>query len=917
MDPNTQTAPEYQDGNKSHRFDPNFTAAVINAMGPGVSDRNRFVLSSLITHLHDFIREVELTNEEWFDGVRFVNSIGKTTTNTRNEAHRISDVLGVESLVDEIAHMHINESGETPTSSTILGPFWSPHSPFRDLGDTIIRNPHPDGQTSLMHGVVRDLDTKKGIPNAVIDIWQASANGKYDFQDPENQEPNNLRGKFTTNENGEYNYYCYKPTAYSLPTDGAAGQLFKVMDRHPFRPAHIHLMVSAEGYKPLITQLYPRDDPWVTNDTVFAVKDDLLLDFKPSNDPKAKLDLLYNVTLAPTGKKTGRLDGIPRLPNVFDESSRLTTSHFRLFSTSLFVKMRVPYAPSEPPNEEARPIYERIAERRKPRPLIPLDLALLHNPSVADGWNSFIGAIRTKTSVPEALKELAISRVAVLNKAVHEWDVHAGLALKAGVTKETLQAVFDSPVNGRGWKRNDWGSGVLGEQEKAVLVYTDQMTIGVEVEDETSEALRKFLDDKQVVELTATVAAYNAVTAISVRRHASTKHPTNFAPPSQADLDELRESVREFARREIPEEVAAKTDYENAFPNDMWQKFGEAGFLGITADEEFGGLAMGYQAHCVVMEELSRASGSIGLSYAAHSQLCVNQLMLNGNAEQKKKYLPGLISGEQIGALAMSEHSAGSDVVSMKTTAKEVDGGYLLNGTKMWITNGPDAHTIVVYAKTQPDAASKGITAFIVETSTKGFSITKKLDKFGMRGSNTGELVFDDVFVPKENVLGQVNRGVRVLMEGLDLERLVLSAGPLGLMQASLDTVLPYTHQRKQFGIPIAHNQLVQGKLADMYTKFRASQSFTYSVARAVDESHANPEVRTQDCAGAILYAAERASEVAADAVQLMGGMGYMNEVPVGRILRDAKLYEIGAGTSEVRRMVIGRAFNKEWKQEI
>ncbi|KAH7091370.1 Intradiol ring-cleavage dioxygenase [Paraphoma chrysanthemicola] len=924
MDPNTQTAPEYQDG-KKHRFDPNFTAAVIGAMGPGVSDRNRFVLSSLITHLHDFIREVELTNEEWFDGVRFVNSIGKTTTNTRNEAHRISDVLGVESLVDEIAHMHINESGETPTSSTILGPFWSPHSPFRDLGDTIIRNPHPDGQTALMHGVVRDLDTKKGIPGAVIDIWQASANGKYDFQDPENQEPNNLRGKFTTNENGEYYYYCYKPTAYSLPTDGAAGQLFTVMDRHPFRPAHIHLMVSAEGYKPLITQLYPRDDKWVTNDTVFAVKDDLLLDFKPSNDPKAKLDLLYNVTLAPTGKKTGRLDGIPRLPNVFDESSRFlprtsslrTTSHFRSFSTLLSVKMRVPYAPSEPPNEEARPIYERIAERRKPRPLIPLDLALLHNPSVADGWNSFIGAIRTKTSVPEALKELAISRVAVLNKAVHEWDVHAGLALKAGVTKETLQAVFDSPVNGRGWKRNDWGSGVLGEQEKAVLVYTDQMTIGVEVEDETSEALGKFLDDKQVVELTATVAAYNAVTAISARRHASTKHPTNFAPPSQADLDELRESVREFARREIPEEVAAKTDHDNAFPNDMWQKFGEAGFLGITADEEFGGLAMGYQAHCVVMEELSRASGSIGLSYAAHSQLCVNQLMLNGNAEQKKKYLPGLISGEQIGALAMSEHSAGSDVVSMKTTAKEVDGGYLLNGTKMWITNGPDAHTIVVYAKTQPDAASKGITAFIVETSTKGFSITKKLDKLGMRGSNTGELVFDDVFVPKENVLGQINRGVRVLMEGLDLERLVLSAGPLGLMQASLDTVLPYTHQRKQFGIPIAHNQLIQGKLADMYTKFRASQSFTYSVARAVDESHANPEVRTQDCAGAILYAAERASEVAADAVQLMGGMGYMNEVPVGRILRDAKLYEIGAGTSEVRRMVIGRAFNKEWKQEI
>lgn len=370
----------------------------------------------------------------------------------------------------------------------------------------------------------------------------------------------------------------------------------------------------------------------------------------------------------------------------------------------------------------------------------------------------------------------------------------------------------------------------------------------------------------------------------------------------------------------------------------MWRKFGEAGFLGITADEEYGGLAMGYQAHCVVMEEMSRASGSIALSYAAHSQLCVNQLMLNGSPEQKAKFLPGLISGEQIGALAMSEHGAGSDVVSMKTTAKEVDGGYILNGTKMWITNvltspfrtilfsmpiliivtlqGPDAHTIIVYAKTIPDGGSKGITAFIVETeSAKGFSLVSKLDKLGMRGSNTGELSFDNVFVPTANVLGQLHKGVRVLMEGLDLERLVLSAGPLGLMQASLDVVLPYTHQRRQFGAPIASNQLVQGKLADMYTKYRASSAFTYAVARAVDESHADPEIKTQDCAGAILYAAERASEVAADAVQLMGGMGYMNEVPVGRILRDAKLYEIGAGTSEVRRMVIGRAFNKEFAE--
>ncbi|KNG50622.1 isovaleryl-CoA dehydrogenase [Stemphylium lycopersici] len=610
--------------------------------------------------------------------------------------------------------------------------------------------------------------------------------------------------------------------------------------------------------------------------------------------------------------------------------------------------MRVPYAPSEPPNEEARPIYERIAERRKPRPLIPLDLALLHNPAVADGWNSFIGAIRTKTSLPDGLKELAISRVAVLNHAVHEWDVHAALAHKAGISKPALQTIFDTPATGHGTVKKE-GLQDLSNDEYAVMVYTDQMTIGVQVEEEVAEMVKRALGDTMVVELTATIAAYNAVSRFLValdvgecngraprlltrsirqsrmrptliptaQRYASTKHPSNFKPPTQSDLDELRDSVRDFARREIPEEIAAKTDHQNAFPNEMWQKFGEAGFLGITADEEFGGLAMGYQAHCVVMEELSRASGSIGLSYAAHSQLCVNQLMLNGNTEQKQKYLPGLISGERIGGLAMSEHSAGSDVVSMKTTAKEVDGGYLLNGTKMWITNGPDAHTIVVYAKTIPDAGSKGITAFIVETSAKGFSVANKLDKLGMRGSNTGELVFENVFVPKENVLGEINRGVRVLMEGLDLERLVLSAGPLGLMQASLDNVLPYTHQRKQFGQPIAHNQLVQGKLADMYTKFRASQSFTYSVARAVDESHASPDIKTQDCAGAILYAAERASEVAADAIQLMGGMGYMNEVPVGRILRDAKLYEIGAGTSEVRRMVIGRAFNKEWKQEI
>ncbi|KAK2795203.1 hypothetical protein FQN52_006133 [Onygenales sp. PD_12] len=402
-------------------------------------------------------------------------------------------------------------------------------------------------------------------------------------------------------------------------------------------------------------------------------------------------------------------------------------------------------------------------------------------------------------------------------------------------------------------------------------------------------------------------------------RAASTKHPQGFVPPSDDDLSELRERVQEFTRREIPEEVAARTDKENNFPADMWRKLGDAGFLGVTADEQYGGLSMGYQAHCVVLEEISRASGSIGLSYAAHSQLCVNQLSLNGSPEQKAKFLPGLISGEKIGALAMSEHSAGSDVVSMKTTAKAVDGGYLLNGTKMWITNGPDADYIVVYAKTEPELGSKGMTAFVVEKSFKGFSCARKLDKLGMRGSNTGELIFEDVFVPQENMLGELNRGVKVLMEGLDLERLVLSAGPLGIMQASLDLVLPYTHTRKQFNTAIAHNQLVQGILADMYTKLCASRAYTYATARQIDnaaassDSASNSAIRTQDCAGAILYAAERATECALHAIQLMGGNGYVNEIPAGRLLRDAKLYEIGAGTSEIRRMVIGRAFNKEY----
>lgn len=401
--------------------------------------------------------------------------------------------------------------------------------------------------------------------------------------------------------------------------------------------------------------------------------------------------------------------------------------------------------------------------------------------------------------------------------------------------------------------------------------------------------------------------------AFIASRNASTKHPTTFTPPSNHDLEELRERTIEFVRREITFDVAQETDHNNEFPNAMWRKLGEAGFLGITAEEDYGGLGMGYQAHCIVLEELSRASGSIGLSYAAHSQLCVNQLQLNGSDEQKAKYLPRLLSGEHVGALAMSEHGAGSDVVSMKMTAKETDGGYILNGTKMWITNGPDANVVVVYAKTDSEGGKNGITAFIVETASEGFSCARKLDKLGMRGSNTGEIVFDNVFVPSENVLGSLNKGVRVLMEGLDLERLVLSAGPLGLMKAALDVTVPYVHERKQFGMPLAHNQFIQGKLADMYTKYRASSAFTYSVAKHIDESYESPDIRTQDCAGAIMYASERATECGMDAIQCLGGMGYMNEMAAGRIMRDAKLYEIGAGTTEVRKLVIGRAFNREF----
>jgi isovaleryl-CoA dehydrogenase len=374
-------------------------------------------------------------------------------------------------------------------------------------------------------------------------------------------------------------------------------------------------------------------------------------------------------------------------------------------------------------------------------------------------------------------------------------------------------------------------------------------------------------------------------TSVSSQRHHSSKHPANFTPPTSSDLLELRDRVSDFTRRTIPPTVAAETDQTNAFPAPMWRALGDAGLLGITADESVGGLGMGYQAHCVVMEELSRASGSIGLSYAAHSQLCVNQIQLNGTPEQKAQFLPGLISGEVVGALAMSESGAGSDVISMRTAAKRVSGGWEITGTKMWITNGPDAGLVVVYAKTDPAAGSKGITAFIVDASTEGFSCARKLDKMGMRGSNTGELVLEGVFVPDSNVLGSLGGGARVLMSGLDLERLVLSAGPIGIMRAALeDVAAPFVHQRKQFGQPVAHNQLIQGKLADMYTAMRASSAFTYETARNVDEGGA---ISSKDCAGAILFAAEAGTKVALDCIQLLGGMGYVEEMPASRLLRE------------------------------
>ena len=372
-------------------------------------------------------------------------------------------------------------------------------------------------------------------------------------------------------------------------------------------------------------------------------------------------------------------------------------------------------------------------------------------------------------------------------------------------------------------------------------------------------------------------------------------------------IDMLRESVAGFAAKEIAPRAFA-IDRANEFPRDLWPRLGQLGLLGITVEEEYGGTAMGYLAHVVAMEEMSRASAAVGLSYGAHSNLCVNQIRRNGSSAQKRRYLPHLISGTHVGALAMSEAGAGSDVVSMRLRADWRSGRYVLNGTKMWITNGPDADVLVVYAKTDPAAGARGITAFIVERNFKGYSTAQKLDKLGMRGSNTCELVFADCEVPQENVLGTAGKGIEVLMSGLDYERAVLAAGPLGIMQACLDVVIPYLHQRKQFDQSIGEFQLMQGKLANMYVTLNASRAYVYAVARACDRG----EVARKDAAGAILFASEKATWMALEAIQCLGGMGYINDSPTGRLLRDAKLYEIGAGTSEIRRWLIGRDLYEE-----
>jgi len=379
----------------------------------------------------------------------------------------------------------------------------------------------------------------------------------------------------------------------------------------------------------------------------------------------------------------------------------------------------------------------------------------------------------------------------------------------------------------------------------------------------------------------------------------------NFDLGETADM--LRGSVETFAADEIAPR-AAEIDRSNDFPADLWRKMGDLGVLGITVEEEYGGAGMGYLEHCVAMEEISRVSASVGLSYGAHSNLCVNQIRKNGTEEQKRRYLPGLIGGAQVGALAMSESGAGSDVVGMRLRADKRGDRYVLNGTKMWITNGPEADVLVVYAKTDPAAGPRGITAFLIEKGMQGFSCAQKLDKLGMRGSNTGELVFQDCEVPEEHVMGGVGRGVNVLMSGLDYERAVLAAGPLGIMQACMDVVLPYIHERKQFGQAIGEFQLMQGKIADMYTTMNAAKAYVYAVAKACDRG----ETTRKDAAGAILYAAEKATWMALEAIQVLGGNGYINDYPTGRLLRDAKLYEIGAGTSEIRRRLIGRELFRE-----
>ena len=373
--------------------------------------------------------------------------------------------------------------------------------------------------------------------------------------------------------------------------------------------------------------------------------------------------------------------------------------------------------------------------------------------------------------------------------------------------------------------------------------------------------------------------------------------------------DLLRDSVYQFASREIAP-IATQIDHDNTFPYPLWRKLGEMGLLGITVSEEYGGADMGYLAHVIAMEEISRASAAVGLSYGAHSNLCVNQIYLNGTHEQKQRYLPKLISGEHVGALAMSESNAGSDVVSMQLQARLQGDHYILDGTKMWITNGPEADTLVVYAKTDRAANSKGISAFIIEKDFAGFRTAQKLDKLGMRGSNTCELVFEHCEVPVENRLGALNKGVNVLMSGLDYERTILAAGPVGIMQACMDVVIPYIHERKQFGQAIGEFQLIQGKVADMYTDLNAARAYLYAVARACD----NQRVNRKDAASVILYTAEKATQMALQAIQILGGNGYINEYPTGRLLRDAKLYEIGAGTSEIRRMLIGRELFKEYK---